>query len=84
MASNYEAIRKAALRGHPLAQRAVEAIEAEAAAFGARLRANALIGPEKGLVVDVLAGAMVDANPYLRRALDGRTTRYRQRYVKAA
>jgi coenzyme F420-reducing hydrogenase alpha subunit len=84
MRSNFEAIKRAAERGVPLAKRALETITKSVETLEDTCERLHLVKPNKEDLTEKVSEAVVTADPWLASSLDGRRYRYKQRELEAA
>lgn len=73
--NKFAAMNRAAKRGQPLAQKALEVVNEEVAAFVARCNREKLVVPSERALSEALTEIVVEASPWLQNAIDGRKNR---------
>lgn len=76
--NKFAAMNRAAKRGQPLAQKALEVVNEEVAAFVARCNKEHLVVPSEKALSEALTEIVVDASPWLQNAIDGRKNRHQK------
>lgn len=76
--NKFAAMNRAARRGQPLAQKALEVVNEEVAAFVARCNQNKLVVPSEKVLSEALTEIVVQASPWLQNAIDGRKNRHQK------